>query len=212
MKKLTQNALLICSLALVSCGGEKKDPISTTGGNLTESVTHIPTQTSSETEKVEVVGSILNNADALKKAEESLKNLPNLKGKEIRVFQDIHFYGDGRIMLDIQDPNNPNNVDNYVFRNGSWEAPQPVQISGEGDMSANTFSLNQFPFESVAKIYKQLEDKAKEIEGAKISDHIYGTLSVIHQEVKVNTNIDGSREKWLGYFKPDGSLIEFKKR
>lgn len=210
MKKLTQNALLICSIAIVSCDGEKKDTISTTEGNITEAVTNIPTQSSSETEKIEVLGNILNNADALKKAEEALKNLPNLKGKDIRVFQDIHFYGDGRIMLDIQDPNNPNNVDNYVFRNGVWEAPQPVQIYGDGDMSANMFSMSQFP--SVAKIYKQLEDKPKEIEGAKISDHVYGTLSVIHQEVKVNTNIDGTREKWLGYFKPDGSLIEFKKR
>ena len=104
MKKITQNVLFICSITIVSGGGEKKDPISTTGGNLTESVTHIPTQTISETEKVEVVGSILNNADALKKAEESLKNLPNLKDKNILFFQDIHFYGDGRIMVDILNP------------------------------------------------------------------------------------------------------------
>lgn len=76
MKKLTQNALLICSIAIVSCDGEKKDTISTTEGNITEAVTNIPTQSSSETEKIEVLGNILNNADALKKAEEALKTYP----------------------------------------------------------------------------------------------------------------------------------------
>ncbi|MET3732967.1 hypothetical protein [Moheibacter stercoris] len=104
MNNLTQNVLFICSITIVSGGGEKKHTTSSTEANQTETIANILTQTSSETEKVEVVGSILNNADALKKAEESLKNLPNLKDKNIRVFQDIHFYGDGRIMVDILNP------------------------------------------------------------------------------------------------------------
>lgn len=99
MKKLTQNVLFICSITIVSGGGEKK-PITSS----TEAITNLLTQSSLETEKMEVEGNILNHIDVLKKVEETLKILPNLKDKNIRVFQDIHFYGDGRIMVDILNP------------------------------------------------------------------------------------------------------------
>lgn len=86
MKKLTQNVLFICSITIVSGGGEKK-PITSS----TEAITNLLTQSSSETEKVEVVGSVLNNADALKKVEETLKILTNLKDKNIRFFSGYSF-------------------------------------------------------------------------------------------------------------------------
>lgn len=53
---------------------------------------------------MEVEGNILNHVDVLKKVEETLKILPNLKDKNIRIFQDIPFYGDGRVMVDILNP------------------------------------------------------------------------------------------------------------
>jgi hypothetical protein len=210
MKKLN----LICALAvssfLLSCGNDKKDNVSEVGSS--ETTVQTQTESNESSPKKEDSNNILSDANALKSAEESLRNLPNLKGKEIRVFQDIHFYDDGRIMLDIQDPDKPENIDNYVFKNGKWGSPQPVQISGEGDMKENTFPLNTLKFETIESVYKQLEEKATGIEGAKITSHIYVTLNVMHQTVRINTDIDGTRERWYGYFNVDGSLLEFKKK
>jgi hypothetical protein len=210
MKKLNLILAVAVSSFLLSCGNDKNENTSEVGTS--ETTVQTPTESKDSTPQIEVSSNILSDAKALKSAEEAFRNLPNLKGKEIRVFQDIHFYSDGRIMLDIQDPDKPENIDNYVFQNGKWGSPQPVQISGDGDMKDNTFPLNTLKFETIASVYKQLEEKAAGIEGAKITSHIYATLNVMHQTVRINTDIDGTRERWYGYFNADGSLQEFKKK
>lgn len=147
----------------------------------------------------------------LAKAQEDLLNLPALKGKAVKVFQNIHFYADGRVMLTLQDPDKPENIDQYQYANGQWGTPKPVQLMGDGKISSNVFPLKDIKFEAVAVIQAQLEEKAKAIEGGKPDGHIYLVLLVHNGTKKWYTNINGTRERWSGYFKPDGTLIEFKK-
>lgn len=44
------------------------------------------------------------DANTLQQAEDALKALPQFAGKELNVFQNVHFYDDGRIIIEIQDP------------------------------------------------------------------------------------------------------------
>ncbi|MFB2538274.1 MULTISPECIES: hypothetical protein [unclassified Acinetobacter] len=54
----------------------------------------------------------MTDATALQKAEDALKSLPQFAGKELNVFQNVYFYSN-RIVINVQDPNKPENIDNY---------------------------------------------------------------------------------------------------
>ncbi|MDR2284188.1 MAG: hypothetical protein LBE37_13310 [Sphingobacterium sp.] len=205
MKKQLLTIAVLSAMLFAACGENNKKAENNT--QTTEEAGKSGA-TSGDTEQA---GNFLTNRDALKKAESELKDMPKFKGKDVKVFQNIHFYEDGRIQLALQDPDKPENIDDYLFQGGKWQEPQAVQISGDGDMSANVFALSTLKFETVADIYKQLETQSKEVEGAKIDGHIYYNLNVMHQKGQWMTGVQGTRGQYSGYFNADGSLIEFKK-
>lgn len=203
MKKTLFTLLAVGAFVFTSCN---------TSGNSTENVETTSNDSTSTSENKETsTDNLYTDVSTLKKAEEQLKNLPQFKGKDIKVFQKIYFYEDDRIIVDLQDPTKLENIDSYTFRNGKWEDPQAVQISGGGDLEANLFSLNEIKFETVSTIYKELQKQAKDIDGAKIGSGIYYNLNVMRGEKSWFTGIDGDRGSYSGYFNADGTLKEFKK-
>lgn len=205
MKKSIFTLLLGSTLLLTSCG-EKKDNSSTNENSTTEQSSN---EANSKNDDVDY--NLLTDVKTLQKAENELKDLPKFKGKEIQIFQKIYFYGDGRIVVSLQDPSKPENIDTYTFKNGKWEEPEAVKITGDGDMSANLIPLSEIKFETAAKIYKQLEEKAKTIEGAEVSDSMYYILNMARKDKLWMTSIEGTRDSYSGYFLADGTLKEFSK-
>ncbi|MBL1409909.1 hypothetical protein [Sphingobacterium faecale] len=207
MKKQLLTIAVLSSLLFAACGENNKK----TENNAQTTEEAGKSGAASDKGESEQGGNFLTNRDALKKAEAELKDMPKFKGKDVKVFQNIHFYEDGRVQLALQDPDKPENIDDYLFQGGKWQEPQAVQISGDGDMSANVFPLGTLKFETVADIYKQVEEQSKEVEGAKIDGHIYYNLNVMHQSGQWITGVQGARGQYSGYFNADGSLKEFKK-
>lgn len=204
MKKTILTIIVASSFAFTSCGDKKS-------GSSTDSKAGTEQTSKDEEEENDSESHLLVDTKTLQNAEEELKNLPKFKGKDIKVFQKIYFYDDGRIIVSLQDPSKPDNIDEYTYQNGKWNEPEAVQISGGGDLNGNLFSLSEIKFETVAKVYKQLEEKAKDIEGAEINTGIYYNLNVLRQEKAWFTGIEGTRGSYSGYFNADGSLKEFKK-
>ncbi len=207
MKKQLLTIAVLSAMLFAACGDNNKKAENNT--QTTEEAGK--NGAASDKGDTEQEGNFLTNRDALKKAEAALKDMPKFKGKDVKVFQNIHFYEDGRVQLALQDPDKPENIDDYLFQGGKWQEPQAVQISGDGDMSANVFPLSTLKFETVADIYKQLEEQSKEVEGAKIDGHIYYNLNVMLQKGQWMTGVQGTRGQYSGYFNADGSLKEFKK-
>ncbi len=214
MKKYILTAVVLLSIA--SCGGEKKEEVAkneteTKTAPSAEKPVSEPATVSAPVPEAPKV-SLVSDVSTLQKAEAALKELPKFKGKEIMVFQNIHFYGNdaNMIIVTLQDPDKPENVDEYKFTGGEWQAPNPVTLTGKGNMSANVFPLSSIKFETVANIQKQLDEKAKTVEGVELDGHIYLVL-LSGGEKKWYTQIKGTRESFSGYFKPDGTLREFKK-
>lgn len=179
MKKNLLALFALTTIALTSCGNKETKENTTTIES--ESV-KIDDESAENTNSTE--GNLLSNVELLNKAEKELKELPKFKGKEIKVFQNIYFYGDGRIKLAIQDPDKPENVDDYLFQNGKWQEPQPVQLSGGGSMEDNVFPLSQIKFETVNSIFKQVAEKSKEIEGAEELDIAFYSMNPATGDLK----------------------------
>lgn len=171
---------------------------------------------SSEAATPQAPADLLADAAALQAAEDAFKALPQFGGKPVNVFQTIHFYGGqrSRIMLEVQDPNQPENVDHYEYEDGKWGEPQPVRLSGGGKMKDNVVPLKNIPFAAVAKIHKAWAEKAKEVGARQAApEHIYFSLFVPTGKSKWYVeDIKTDRATYELEFKNDGTLKSFKKQ
>lgn len=150
----------------------------------------------------------LGNSSRLKAAELSLRKLPAFSRKQIYLYRFIHFYDDGRINVQLQNPENPEYVDEYSYRKGSWETPKPVQLSVHDNIKKSLVKLDDVDFENAGKIYRHYSAKANNVTGAPPLTHVYAvfdnnTISWYPQ------SISGSRERYFISFEPNGDLKSF---
>lgn len=209
MKKNLFAILAISALVFTSCKDDKKDPQTDTEN--VEVKNDSQSTENNESGEATSTSNLLADVNLLNKAEKELKELPKFKGKNIKIFQQVYFYGDGRIKLAIQDPEKPENVDDYLFQNGKWQEPQPVQISGGGSMDDNVFPLSDIKFETVANINKQVAEKTKDVEGAQPLSALYYAMNPATGELRWMANVQGTRGNYTGMFNTDGSLKSFDK-
>ncbi|WP_413531960.1 hypothetical protein [Empedobacter brevis] len=204
MKKNLFAILAISAFVFTSCKNEKKDSQTDI-----ENVEAKNNETGNDSGEAISTSNLLADVTLLNKAEKELKELPKFKGKDIKVFQQVYFYEDGRIKLAIQDPEKSENVDEYLFQNGKWQEPQPVQISGGGSMDDNVFPLSDIKFETVANINKQVQDKSKDIEGAQPLTALYYAMNPATGELRWMASVEGTRGNYTGMFNADGTLKSF---
>lgn len=150
----------------------------------------------------------LRDAARLKAAEQALRNLPAFSGKKIYLYSFIHFYDDGRIQLQLQNPENPAYVDEYNFSDGAWGTPGPVQLSVHDDIRSALVSLDDVGFVNVAAVYQHYHEKAATVTGAEPPTHIYAIFSN-NNMTWYPQSINGSRERYFISFAPDGGLKSF---
>jgi len=204
MKRYHVFGILWCLPAFMSCEGINNSIKDTFKTEVTEE------------EKLDTINDIsisqendfLFDSITLELAEKKLRALPQFAGKKIMLYDDIHFYNDGRVMTSIQHPDNPEYIDKYEYENGIWEEPKPVQISVRTDIESKLFNLDEIRFATVAKIIKTYNEKASTLEGAKPASHAYGIFSGGKLTWYPRT-IDGSRQKYAIEFYKDGTLKSY---
>lgn len=158
----------------------------------------------------ERIAGFVSDGEALARAEQQLRELPQYRSKPIYLYADVHFYDDGRILAKLQHPENPEYVDAYEYAGGKWSDPQPVQLSVRDKLQDKLVALDSVPFRTVATITQNYNEKASTIEGAAQTDHVY---LIIHYGITswYPNQIDGSRELWYIYFRRDGSVASFRR-
>ncbi len=221
---MNQKLWLLCVAAVLgvsACGQKDSAPATPAGQSQSSQPPAGSNSDNNESEATEdnaqpASSNFLADAAALQKAEDELKALPQFGGKELSVFQDVRFYGGKRprITVEVQDPNNPDNIDHYEYENGKWSEPQPVQISGGGDMKDNVTPLAQVKFATVAEIAKAWSEKAKEVGAAETElDYAFFSLFVPTQKRSWRTStIETDRAKYSLDFKLDGTVESFEKQ
>jgi hypothetical protein len=149
---------------------------------------------------------------ALAQAENAFRNIPELKGKTLNVYDDMHMYDDGRIMLKIQDPDTLQNVNEYDYSsNKEWGPKQPVKIGSieANNLNSLTIPLDSIHFVTVAKIAATYADSAKHYGSTTQLSHIY----YVQEAHRWYCNdIEGTRLNYEIYFNANGSVKEFEKK
>ncbi len=191
------------SLTLVSCGGGDESDSATD----VEEVTDVEETSSSASSEA-----LFMDADRLQEAQDELQNLPAYKGKAINVFQEYAIHAT-TISVEIQDPNKPENIDHLEFQNGRWSEPQPVQITGDGDMADNVFALSEMPFAEAVKVAKTWKEEATKMEEPLSNELLVVRASLDHYgEMTWSTNmIETVRSQYNITFNKDGSMAELTK-
>ncbi len=100
------------------------------------------------------------NADYLLAARQALEQMPALAGHRLMVFHSIHFYDDGRINLDLVDPQQPTHVDSYHFEHGQWRKGDPVdpqRFAPTITLRRSSTALANIDFEAVPRVAQALQ-------------------------------------------------------
>lgn len=150
---------------------------------------------------------IASQVEALQKAENQLRALPEFQGKKIRLHRSTHFYQNGRIITEIQNPDEPRNIDRYTYRDGKWEAPEPVRISLSDKIEEHLIDLDSIPFVNAHKVYQAITEKSAEL-GIEPRETIY----VVPRNNKANwypKTLDTDRSSYRMEFDSQGNLLSF---
>lgn len=143
------------------------------------------------------------------KAQRDLLLLPKLKDKEILCYSSIHFYDDGRINLELQDPDSDTYLDAYSYEKGVWKDPQPLQSRSAKQLAKETFPLAKIRFSTVVDLCRQINQKIEQTPGAEEITHIYITYSSYSKKITWRGSISGDRDSYSIWADADGSNLRF---
>lgn len=163
-------------------------------------------------------GNFLKDAAALAKAEHDLKTLPRFHGKSLKFFDNIVFFSGPRprIELDIQNPENPERIDHYVYWQGTWrrndilrKPPPPESLN----IAQHLTPLSQIRFADVAVVAKEWEQKARSVNAVE-TDAYYVSFVYLRSENKRfwhTATIEAIGAQYYLSFHTDKTVWEFKK-
>ncbi len=153
----------------------------------------------------------LEDSLALERAQQALMDLPRFKGKVLNGFSKMHFYADGRIMLLIQDPDNPKNIDEYSYDEGVWKEPRAMQVSSNYSFQRQLFSLNKVKFRAVHRLFKGMKKKMEDMEEVKPVTHIYYLSGFVDNTKSWNSSVETPRERYSVKGNDAGEIVRFRR-
>jgi len=66
-----------------------------------------------------------------------------------------------------QSPQNPENIDQYSYRNDAFEKVVPVKLSGDGKLEDNLFNINDVALEKIPELVREAMERSKDLENPK---------------------------------------------
>lgn len=153
----------------------------------------------------------LREAGYLRAAKQALEKLAKFQGKVLHVYSDIHFYDDGRIMLNLQDPSIAENIDTYTFRDGQWQSPEPMRVSGSNGLNNALIPLEKVDFGTVSMLYDYMNQESQAIEGAADVNHIYLIIRTMDIGSQWYASLQGARGTYSLRATLSGEILRFER-
>lgn len=138
------------------------------------------------------------DAQYLQGARQALEQLPALSGHRLTVFHSIHFHDDGRINLDLVDPQQPDHVDSYHFERGQWRKGNPVnpqQFAPTISLQRSSTPLANIDFDAVPRVARALQEQRNALQHpASEVSHVYVIVRKAGKLVWLPDEVAGDRE------------------
>lgn len=153
--------------------------------------------------------SLFSSGDKLNEIQ--LKLTEMFPDEELRVFGYYIYFEYDRIRLSLVDPFNPENVDDYYYRENTraWTKEQPVKLRAADKPLEDSISLSDINFSDISRIYGIINEKSKDIEGAELVEYIY--LRMENGNYFWKALINGARSDYDLEVEHEGDIIIFKK-
>lgn len=152
-------------------------------------------------------------------AEQSLRNLPGLKGKKLNLFRGVSFYNDGRIYAFVQDPDTLSNINSYIYHQrrfrAGWDGPYPYKLDKTDSPLENwIIPLDSISFGTAAKIVNTYNEKALSVGSRQTLDEVEVNVTAPRKwawkyQEKINGGTERTTAEYKILFRPDGSIKYF---
>lgn len=116
---------------------------------------------------------------------------------------------DQYIMVKVQDPKNPENIDGYTYRDGKLSAPAPVKIIGNGKIEENVFPLSTVNLSALPSLTAEIGEKLKTVEGGRMTGYSIKRGLPFKKDVYILVLADGTRKSVSAEADAKGKLTRF---
>ena len=130
--------------------------------------------------------------------------LGDFKAMEVTMWPD-----QPRAEADVQDPAKPANVDTYEFAGTKVGSPQPVTLTGDGELEPNLFLASTVAWDKIPAMMEQAVVEIGELEGSTGVTHLIVKKNLpFDEDTVINIYVDGGTRSQGGYvsFLNDGTL------
>lgn len=119
-------------------------------------------------------------------------------------------YSGGFAVLQAQDPQKPENIDSYEYKNdGTVTGPTPVTVSGSGKLEDNLFDLDEVNFAATPALAKEAVSRLN-IEGGEVHIMVIRRNLPFSKDIRWHVSVEGTRRKGFADADKNGVIKEAK--
>ena len=116
---------------------------------------------------------------------------------------------DSYIMVKVQDPKKPENIDGYTFKEGSLGSPVPVKIMGNGKIEDNVFPISEVNLAALPKLTEEIMAKLKDVEGGTMVGYSIDRGLPFDKEIGIMPLVNSSRRSITADADKNGKLVKW---
>lgn len=109
--------------------------------------------------------------------------------------------------IQAQNPQKPENVDQYSYRDDAFERVLPVKISGSGKLEDNLFNLKDVALEKIPELMRDAMERSKDLENPQPSSV---RIELNHEgKVEIDLNVNSTRKNAFLVADAKGKFIRY---
>jgi len=197
---LSLTALLCLIVAGLGCNLADRLRAGNSGSSSDRPSTDRPTLGTSKSGK-----RMYEDADALA---DFVADLKNTLGTDDPKALDLLVY-DSYIMVKVQDPKKPENIDGYTYKDGSLGSPVPVKIMGNGKIEDNVFPLSEVNLAALPKLTEEIMGKLKEVEGGTMVGYSIDRGLPFDKDIGIMPLVNSTRKSITADADRNGKLVKW---
>lgn len=157
---------------------------------------------------------VLTDSAVLQQAQASLAARPEFQGRPVQVFEKVNFF-DGqfpRIELAVQNPEQPETLLFYTYRNHEWQVSEAEDISHVKRLPRHLFALESIRFADAAAYAQRWQEHAEKVNAVWREPYYVAFIYLPKQKKRFwhTATLEAVGAQYYLSFHENGSVWEFK--